>query len=105
MISSKHISEMLNHWLSSKPNAYVGSNYGPDIESLFLKSLSSNTADRFIEKMLSDLPILKKIPSDQFKVFSSSSGFEKQQIILQIGDVKISLNTVLDAQKALNNRD
>ena len=41
MIDYNKILAMIAHWLESEINGYIGSDYGPDFNSLFLAPLSA----------------------------------------------------------------
>lgn len=99
MIVTKHIIDMINDWLGTPPNAYFGSDYGCDINSLFLKPLGSIVANNFIDKMRKDLPILNMLNNDQLSLYTQPEGFETTIIFLQIGDVAINLNDVNDQRQ------
>lgn len=103
MIDSNKIMAMLAHWLESEINGYIGSDYGPDFNSIFLAPLSAPVANTFIEKMKSDIPILKQLSADQFQIWAQDEGFETKIIYLRIGQqIVINLNEVRDLQLARN---
>ena len=93
MIRTKHIVDMVNHWMNTRPNGYFGSSYGAPLESLLLTAMTSDKADAFIAKMKEDIPILKQLSSDQFAIYSENSGFEKKIFYLKIGTISINLST------------
>lgn len=103
MIDYTKIMAMIEHWLQSEVNGYLGSDYGPDWNSLFLGPLSAPFANTFIEKMKSDIPILKQLSPDQLQLWSQDEGFETKVIYLRVANqVAINLNQVRDMQVARN---
>lgn len=103
MIDYNKIMAMIAHWLESEINGYIGSDYGPDYNSLFLSPLSRPVANSFIEKMKSDIPLLKKLSADQIQLWAEDEGFEKKIIYLRVGQqVAINLNQVREMQLARN---
>lgn len=102
MITAQHVIQMINHWLKTPPNGYVGSSYGADLNSLLLKALTSNVADAFIAKMKQDLPLLQTLNSEQLALYSESEGFETTRIYLRVGDININLNKVNDQRQQPN---
>ena len=58
---SENIKAMIDHWLSTPVNGYFGQSYGCNVRDQLLKNLSSFSADRFIEKMKADIPILGEL--------------------------------------------
>ena len=94
---------MIEHWLESEINGYFGSDYGPDFNSILLAPLSAPVANNFIEKMKSDIPILKQLSADQLQLWSRDEGFETKVIYLQVGNqIAINLNQVRDMQLSRN---
>lgn len=103
MIDYPKIMAMIEHWLESEINGYFGSDYGPDFNSLFLAPLSAPVANNFIEKMKSDIPILKQLSADQLQLWSQDEGFETKVIYLHVGNqIAINLNQVRDMQLSRN---
>lgn len=103
MIDYNKILAMIAHWLESEINGYIGSDYGPDFNSLFLAPLSAPVTNTFIQKMKSDIPILKQLSADQFQMWAQDEGFETKIIYLRIGQqIVINLNEVREKQLARN---
>ncbi|MDH0032569.1 MULTISPECIES: hypothetical protein [unclassified Acinetobacter] len=103
MIDYNKIMAMIGHWLESEINGYFGSDYGPDFNSLLLAPLSAPVANNFIEKMKSDIPILKQLGADQLQLWSQDEGFERKVIYLRVGNqIAINLNQVRDMQLSRN---
>ena len=70
---------------------------------MFLAPLSAPVANTFIEKMKSDIPILKQLSADQFQLWSQDEGFETKIIYLRVGQqIAINLNQVREMQLARN---
>lgn len=61
---------MVRHWLGCPVNGYLGSSYGADVASLLHQPLSSQAADRFLDKLRADVPILASLPRDQVNLLS-----------------------------------
>ncbi|MBL8321031.1 MAG: hypothetical protein JNJ93_02070 [Acinetobacter sp.] len=101
MIDRAKIYAMLDHWFNSEINGYIGSEYGPDLNSLLLGPLDSPVANAFIAKMKNDLPILKQLSADELSLYSVNEGFETKVIYLKVGDVAINLNQIRDSRQSL----
>ncbi len=101
MIDRTKIYAMLDHWFNSEINGYIGSEYGPDLNSLLLGPLDSPVANAFIAKMKNDLPILKQLSADELSLYSVNEGFETKVIYLKVGDVAINLNQIRDSRQSL----
>ena len=101
MIDRTKIYAMLDHWFNSEINGYIGSEYGPDLNSLLLGPLDSPVANAFIAKMKNDIPILKQLSADELSLYSVNEGFEAKVIYLKVGDVAINLNQIRDSRQSL----
>lgn len=94
MITTQKIVDMIEHWLRTPPNAYLGSEYGAPLNELLLNPLSTNVADSFIEKLRKDIPALNQLSGEHFGIYSTTSGFEKRIVVLEVGNVEIELNGI-----------
>lgn len=93
-ITRSDVLPMIEDWLYTPVNGFFGSSYGADLPSLLLRNQSDLAADVFIEKMKTDLPILRQLDSNQLALFAENEGFERKRIYLQIFDISIDLNQV-----------
>lgn len=93
-ISGGDILDMITHWLNTPVNGYFGSGYGADLASLLLRPQSQPVADKFLEKLRRDVPIVADLKDSQLSIQSENVGFEKKIIYLVIGKISINLNEV-----------
>ncbi len=54
---------MVEHWLQTPPDGYLGQSYGQSIRDLLQKAMSTNDGDIIIQKMKRDIPILQRFPN------------------------------------------
>ncbi len=101
MITAEHIINMINHWLSTPPNGYFAQSYGADVKAMLLKNPSSENADKFLDKLRADIPLLADFDSSQLSIESKMIDFEKEKIYLFVGNMPIFLG---DTQDKLNNQ-
>lgn len=99
MIDGADIIEMITDWLNTPVNAYFGSDYGCDLESLLLKAQSAPVADAFIAKLKRDIPVLSGLSQDQLSLYATNEGHERKRIYLGIGTINLDLNTINDQRK------
>jgi|GEM_PF-4479100 len=58
-ITLDHIEEMVEHWLNTPINSFVGSNYGSDVNTrLQLAQGDVLAEEEFLEKLMTDVPLL-----------------------------------------------
>lgn len=101
MIVTQHIIAMIEHWLSTPPNAYIGSRYGAPLNDLILNRLSAPVGNAFIAKMKTDIPILNQLGPDQLSLYSDTEGHETRIIYLRVGNVNINLNKAAEVRAQL----
>ena len=98
MIEAKHVVDMVVHWLETPVNGYFGSSYGADLNSLLLKPLATDIADKFVQKLKQDIPALQQV---DVSIYSQNIGFEQKRIFLEIGKVAVlNLNDVKQRENA-----
>lgn len=94
MIVSEDMVRMVRHWLSTPPNGYLGSPYGCDPKALLQQPQSSGLADEFIDKMMTDLPILKQLPRGTVNVFFQPIGKDGKRLLIQVGETMIPFEEI-----------
>lgn len=99
-ITRSDVLPMIEDWLYTPVNGFFGSPYGSDIASLLLRHQSDGAADQFIEKLKTDVPILRQLDSSQLALFSENEGFERKRIYLKVFDISIDLNVVSEQLQA-----
>ncbi len=95
LIDVLKIEQMIDHWLGTPPNGYLGSSYGADLPSLLQKPLSHVTieADKFLAKMKQDIPILNALPAGSVNIYGQKvpGSFDKFEIFVTVFERQISL--------------
>lgn len=90
-INEQDVLQMVNHWLHTPVNSYLGSDYGFDKHQLLFQPLDMHNADLMIAKLRKDVPVLNILPQDTINLFALPIGPDKLQIFLQIGDLSIQI--------------
>lgn len=94
-VNSLEIMEMINHWIGTPVNGYLGSDYGCDLNSLLQLPISkvNQVADSLLDKLKKDVPILKALPAGSVNIFGQKvpETFDKYEIFITVYDNKISL--------------
>lgn len=86
-MTAEDLQGMIDHWLSTPVNGYLGESYGSDPKSLLQKALHSGMANDFIRKMREDIPILQAIPSDQIDLYSVPEQPDKMRIFIMVASM------------------
>lgn len=90
------IKRMIEHWLATKPNGYIGVSYGRELQQLLLKPMTEDSADTLLRWMKADIPILKQLSDSDLMVVSEDLTFEKKRFFIQIGTILIKIPTQAD---------
>ena len=97
MINSDDVMGMVEHWLSTPPNGYFGQSYGADLRAMLLRELSADNADKLLERLRRDIPLLNQFDDTMLSIQSEQSGFDKLNIYLMLGNIAISIGEVTTA--------
>lgn len=93
-LNGDDIAGMVQHWLSTPVNGYLGSGYGSDIKSLLQQPNSSGLGDAFINKMLNDIPILQQMPRGSVNVYFEKVSKDRKRLLIEVGDVTIPTDEI-----------
>ncbi len=93
-MSPEDLRGMVQHWLKTPPNGYLGSSYGSDPKSLLQQPLSAGLGDAFIDKMREDIQVLQQMEPDATNVFFNSISKEEKQLLIQVLDQMIEYQEI-----------
>lgn len=82
-ITLDRVTKMIQHWMATRPNGYIGSRYGSDPMSLLHEPLNSLAADSYLAKMREDLPILAQL-GDSVNIYQQTEGNDKKRIFVEL---------------------
>lgn len=88
IIDYNFITKQINHWISCPQNGYLGSDYGIDLRQYLQKPISTFDANRIIEKMINDIPILSTLPRNIINIYSTSND-DTVEIFISVGNLSI----------------
>lgn len=92
-INKTDVIEMIQHWLSTPPNGYLGSGYGADLKALLQTPMSSGVADFLLAKMRVDIPLVGALPSSAINVYAIDDGPDKRSIYIDLAGEMILLGS------------
>lgn len=92
MINTRQVADMIVHWLGTPPNGYFGQGYGNNLAEELLKNTNAYNADKFLEKMKQDIPILNRFGADELAIVSRPVGFDKMLVLVQLRDLFIEIS-------------
>ena len=91
-ITGKDVSGMVQHWLETPTNGYLGSRYGQDTKSLLQLPQADQSADEYIAKLKSDVEVLQAIPANSINLYSVQSIPDRLDIILEVSGATFTIN-------------
>lgn len=92
VITGEEVTGMVEHWLSTPPNGYLGSSYGSDTKALLQRPNSDGLGDQFIDKMVNDVPVLAAMPSAACSVYIEQIDKESKRLIIQVADSLVTVD-------------
>lgn len=93
-ITGNDIARMVRHWLSTPPNGYLGSGYGSDPKSLLQLPNNAGLGDAFIDKMLTDIPLLRQLPRGTVNVYFEQVGNDRKRLLIEVGQVTVPYDEI-----------
>ena len=88
------IKRMLEHWIATPPNGYIGVSYARNPKELLHRPLDEDSANTFLEWMREDIPILKQLSDNDLSIVSEEIDFESKTFYIQIGEILLPIQTV-----------
>lgn len=93
IFKGEDIKRMIEHWLATPPNGYIGVSYGRNPRELLNKPMDEDTADTLLLWMREDMPILKQLSDNDLRVAHEDVNFETKQFYIQIGEILLPIKT------------
>ena len=90
-ITGNDIQNMVTHWLKTPVYGYLGSDYGSDIKALLQNPHGAGLADAFIDKMRTDLPVLRLLPAGSINLYFRDHGPDKRELIVDVAGMSVSV--------------
>lgn len=96
-ITAREIQAMVSHWLHTPVNAYLGSDYGQDANSLLQIPFSNAAeADAFLQKLMTDVPVLRVLPAGSLNLYSVKTAPDKVEIVIEVAGQVLPVAEVKD---------
>lgn len=73
---------MIEHWLHTPAESYLGSNYGNNIKDALMLAMQDGAADEFIAKMRRDIPILEYV--QDINIYSVGDGIDSIRVFIEV---------------------
>lgn len=83
-ITAEELEGMVEHWLSTPVEGYLGSDYGQDAKSILQLPHSDGAADELLRKLRQDIIITTQLPPDAVSLYGAPSGVDRFDIVLDV---------------------
>ncbi|MBK9294895.1 MAG: hypothetical protein IPM57_10735 [Oligoflexia bacterium] len=90
-LTSNDVFDMVNHWLGTPVNGYLGSRYGQNVKSMLQKPLLAVSADGFIRKLKADVPIIGRAAPNTINVLQDTTQPDGLNLYLEINGTVIPI--------------
>jgi len=80
------IKGMIEHWMRTPPNGYIGVSYGRNPRELLNRPMDEDIADTYLSWMREDIPVLKQLSSGDLSIVSENVGHDRKNFFISIGN-------------------
>lgn len=70
--SVQELAQMIEHWIHTPPNGYLGQDYGCNIQEILLRPLSQQNADFILSELKRHIPPLQYLNSSQLSIYQET---------------------------------
>lgn len=84
---------MIEHWLNTPPNGYIGVTYGRNLREILFKPMTEDSANTLMDWMLEDMPILKQLSDEDFRIVEQDDGHDKKRFFIKLTTILIEIPT------------
>lgn len=95
-LTAVQIKRILDHWVNTPPNGYIGVNYGRNLAERLLKAIDEDDADQIIQWIKEDIPLFKNLNSNQLSIYSENNGIDQKYYFIKVGEISIQLPTIYE---------
>lgn len=96
IFKQEDIRRMVEHWLGTPPNGYIGVSYGRELTQLLFKPMTDDSANTLMDWMKADMPILKQLSDADFRVVEQTVEYDKKRFFIKIGEILIPIKTQVE---------
>lgn len=82
--------KIIEHWLATPPNGYLGLSYGRNFAELLFKPMNEDRADILLSWLREDIPIFRNL-GNELSVVSEPVGIDKKRYYIQIGEILVPI--------------
>ncbi len=99
VFSSEIIKRIIEHWLATPPNGYLGYRYGRNLAELLFHPMNEDRADILLSWIKKDIPIFRNATDGELSVVSEAIGIDQKRYYIQFGEIQVLIPDNQGAQK------
>lgn len=88
---ARDIKRIIEHWLATEPNSYIGVSYGRNLSELLFGPLNEDKADTLLTWLREDIPVLNQVVDGELQVVSEVIGLDQRKFYIKIGQILIPI--------------
>lgn len=70
--SIEELADMIRHWINTKPNSYLGQDYGFNLPAMLLGPISESQADFILSELKRHIPPLQNFDSSSLAIYQET---------------------------------
>lgn len=91
--TAQDLVDMTTHWLGTPVYGYLGSDYGSDLKEMLQKPITSGIANKALQKLRDDIPIIGALPSSSVNMYAQQVGSERVNIAIDIAGAWVQMDS------------
>jgi hypothetical protein len=93
-ITANDVQQMVGHQLRTPLNGYLGSNYGNDTKALLQRPQADGSADDYLAKLRSDVPVLQALPAGSTNLYGIHRAPDKLDLFIEVAGTTFAVPEV-----------
>lgn len=83
-ITAPDIQNMVDHWLHTPVNGYLGSDYGQDLKALLQQPQLAGLADEALAKLTNDVSVLQILPAGSTNIYGVHTQPDRLDLVIEV---------------------
>lgn len=93
-LDGKDVQSMVDHWLHTPVNGYLGSSYGQDVKALLQNPQAAGLADDFLAKLRTDVPMLAVLPPGTTNLYGIETPPDRLDLVIEVAGTALPIPEV-----------
>lgn len=84
---------MVTHQLHTPQNGYLGSSYGQNTKALLQRPQSDGSADEYLKKLRTDVPVLQILPAGSTNLYGVQTSPDRLDLMIEVAGSMFTIPT------------